>query len=36
LAAYSSRIDHRACLRFLEAWLEQVEPAGLPRGASFD
>lgn len=36
LAAYSSRIDHRACLRFMEAWLEQVEPAGLPRGSSFD
>src|SRR5215831_2652583 len=36
LAAYSSRIDHRACLRFMEAWLEQVERAGLPHGASFD
>ena len=36
LAAYSSRIDHRACLRFMEAWLEQVEQAGLPRGPSFD
>jgi len=36
LAAYSSRIDHRACLRFMEAWLEQVEQAGLPRGSSFD
>ena len=36
LAAYSSRIDHKACLRFMEAWLDQVEPAGLPHGASFD
>jgi hypothetical protein len=36
LAAYSSRIDHKACLRFMEAWLEQVEQAGLPRGPSFD
>jgi hypothetical protein len=36
LAAYSSRIDHKACLRFMEAWLEQVEQAGLPHGASFD
>jgi hypothetical protein len=36
LAAYSSRIDHKACLRFMEAWLEQVEHAGSPHGASFD
>jgi len=36
LAAYSSRVDHRACLRLMEAWLEQVEQAGLPRGPSFD
>ena len=36
LAAYSSRIDHKACLRLMEAWLEQVERAGLPHGASFD
>jgi hypothetical protein len=36
LAAYSSRIDHKACLRFMEAWLEQVERAGLPHGSSFD
>src|ERR1039458_2404874 len=34
LAAYSSRIDHKVCLRFMEAWLEQVEQAGLPQGAS--
>ena len=36
LAAYSSRVDHKACLRLMEAWLEQVENAGLPHGASFD
>ena len=36
LAAYSSRIDHKACLRFMDAWLEQVEQAGLPWGSSFD
>jgi hypothetical protein len=28
LAAYSSRIDHKVCLRFM-AWLEQVQQAGL-------
>lgn len=36
LAAYSSRIDHKLCLRFMEAWLEQVEQVGLPHGSSFD
>jgi len=36
LAAYSSRIDHKVCLRFMQAWLQQVEHAGLPHGASFD
>jgi hypothetical protein len=36
LAAYSSRIDHKVCLRFMEAWLDQVEQAGLPHGSSFD
>jgi hypothetical protein len=36
LASYSSRIDHKICLRFMEAWLEQVESAGLPHGSSFD
>ena len=30
LAAYSSRIDHKICLRFMEAWLEQVEQADYP------
>jgi hypothetical protein len=36
LAAYSSRVDHKACLRFMDLWLEQIEHAGLPHGASFD
>ena len=36
LAAYSSRIDHRASLRFMDLWLDQVEEAGLPHGTSFD
>src|SRR4029453_1864441 len=33
LAAYSSRIDHRAALRLLDAWSDEVHRAGLPRGA---
>ena len=36
LAAYSSRIDHKVCLRFMDARLEQVEQSGLPHGSSFD
>jgi hypothetical protein len=36
LAAYSSRVDHRVCLRMLEAWLTEVHRAGLPQGSSFD
>jgi hypothetical protein len=36
LAAYSSRIDHKVCLGFMEAWWEQVEQAGLPHGSSCD
>jgi hypothetical protein len=36
LAAYSSRLDHQACLRFLEMWLEEVQRAGWPQGVSFD
>jgi len=36
LAAYSSRLDHRVCLRLLDAWLADVHQAGLPRGSSFD
>jgi hypothetical protein len=35
-AAYSSRIDHRGCLRLLDAWLAEAHRAGLPRGSSFD
>jgi hypothetical protein len=36
LAAYSSRVDRRACLRLLEAWSDEAHRAGLPRGDSFD
>jgi len=36
LAAYSSRIDHRLCLRLLEAWLADIHQAGCPWGSSFD
>jgi hypothetical protein len=36
LAAYSSRSDHKVCLRFMQAWWPQVEQAGLPHGASFE
>jgi hypothetical protein len=36
LAAYSSRVDHRMCLRLREAWLNEVHRAGRPRGSSFD
>jgi hypothetical protein len=36
LASYSSRVDHKASLCLMEAWLDQVEKAGLPHGASFD
>jgi hypothetical protein len=36
LAAYSSRVDHRACLRLLDSWLAEAYRAGLPRGSSFD
>jgi hypothetical protein len=35
LAAYSSRVDHRANLRLMDAWFEQIE-AGLPHGSSLD
>ena len=28
--------DHKASLRFMQLWLEQVERAGLPHGSSFD
>ena len=36
LAAYSSRIDHKVNLRFMDLWSEQIERSGLPHGASFD
>ena len=36
LASYSSRVDHRANLRPMDAWFEQVEPVGLPHGSSLD
>jgi hypothetical protein len=36
LAAYSSRVDHRANLRLLDAWSDEVHRVGLPRGNSFD
>src|SRR3954471_7180421 len=35
LAAYSSRVDHRASLRLLDAWSDEVHRVGLPRGRSF-
>jgi len=36
LAAYSSRVDHRANLRLMGAWFEQIEGVGLPHGSSLD
>jgi len=36
LAAYRSRVDHRANLRRLDAWFQQVEGVGLPHGSSLD
>jgi hypothetical protein len=36
LAAYSSRVDHRANLRLMDAWFEQIDGAGLPHGRSLD
>jgi hypothetical protein len=36
LAAYSSRLDHRANLRVMDAWFAQIEGIGLPHGASLD
>lgn len=36
LAAYSSRVDHRANLRLLEAWFAQIERVGLQHGSSLD
>ena len=36
LAAYSSRVDHRANERVMDAWFQQVGAAGLPTGSSLD
>lgn len=36
LASYSSRVDHRAVVRFMAAWFDEVRRAGLPRGDSID
>jgi hypothetical protein len=36
LAAYSSSVDRRVLLRLMQAWFDEVQQAGLPRGASFD
>ncbi len=36
LAAYSSRVDHRANLRLMDAWFQQLEQAGFRRGSSLD
>jgi hypothetical protein len=36
LAAYRSRVDHRAHLRLMDAWFEQIEGVGLPHGSSLD
>jgi hypothetical protein len=36
LAAYSSRVDHRANVRLMDAWFEQLEGVGLPHGGSLD
>jgi hypothetical protein len=36
LASYSSRVDHRAVLRLMAAWFDEVRRAGLPRGDSID
>ena len=36
LASYSSRVDHRAVVRLMAAWFDEVRHAGLPRGDSID
>ena len=36
LASYSSRVDHRANRRLMDAWFRQVEAHGLPHGPSLD
>ena len=36
LAACSSRLDHRANLRLMQAWFEQLDQRRFPCGSSFD
>ena len=36
LAAYSSRVDHRANLDLMGAWFDEIQRAGLKRGSSID
>jgi hypothetical protein len=36
LASYSSRVDHRGCVRLMAAWFDEARRAGLPRGDSID
>jgi hypothetical protein len=36
LASSSSRVDHRAVVRLMAAWFDEVRRAGLPRGDSID
>jgi hypothetical protein len=36
LASYSSRVDHRAVVRLMAAWFDEVRRAGLPCGDSLD
>jgi hypothetical protein len=36
LASYSSGVDHRAVVRLMAAWFDEVRRAGLPRGDSID
>ena len=36
LASYSSSVDHQANLKFMAAWFQQVEQAGLTHGSSLD
>lgn len=36
LAAYSSRVDHRANLRLMDAWFEQLDHTGFAHGTSLN
>jgi hypothetical protein len=36
LASYGSRVDHRAVVRLMAAWFDEVRRAGLPCGDSLD